>query len=183
MESMTTVEVGRGPYTYADLAGLPEDGPRHELIDGELFVSASPRPVHQTVAFNLAMLLHAELPRELRVYGNGVDIVLAPNTVLVPDVVVVRRADIAEHNIPAVPVLAVEVLSPSTRSVDLVSKKNRLERAGCEHYWIVDADIPAVTCWQLIDGRYHQTVHAEHDQLATVEHPVALRFTPSQLIE
>lgn len=35
--------------TYADLAALPADGKRHDLHEGEVSVTAAPRPRHQQV--------------------------------------------------------------------------------------------------------------------------------------
>lgn len=50
------------------------------------------------------------------------------------------------------PQLAVEVLSPSTRRVDLTLKLSRYEAAGCPSYWVVDPDGPSLTAWQLVEG-------------------------------
>lgn len=183
MVGMSILDVGGGPYTYADLEALPEGGPKHELIDGELFVSASARPLHQIVVGNLFVLLREVTPPDLRVFGNDVDIVLTNDSVLVPDLVIVRRADIGPTSIPAVPVLAVEVLSPSTRSVDLVRKKARLERAGCEHYWIIDADVPSLTCWRLVGGAYAEVAHVEGDEAVDLTAPVAVRVVPGDLLD
>lgn len=63
------------------------------------------------------------------------DVVLAIDTVLEPDVVVAARADFTERNLPAPPLLAIEVLSPSSRQIDLMLKRSRLEAAGCPAYW------------------------------------------------
>lgn len=65
-------------------------------------------------------LLDDGCPLDLEVFTGPPDVVLAPDTVLVPDVVVARRSDLTAQNLPAAPVLAVEVLSPSTRRFDLL---------------------------------------------------------------
>jgi Uma2 family endonuclease len=45
-------------YTYRDYLAIPEDpSRRHEIVDGELHVSAAPRVRHQEVVTNLARLL------------------------------------------------------------------------------------------------------------------------------
>ena len=58
------------------------------------------------------------------------DVALDDDTVLIPDVLVARREDLTHRNLPAAPVLAVEVLSPSTRRFDLQLKRDRYEEAG-----------------------------------------------------
>ncbi|WP_169798564.1 Uma2 family endonuclease [Piscicoccus intestinalis] len=132
----------RHRWTRAERDALPDDGRRHEIIDGELYVSASPRPRHQLMSAELHALLlracheHPEL--ELMAFAAPTDVALADDTVMVPDLIVVPFALIAERDIPGAPLIVVEILSPSTRSVDLVIKKDRLRRAGAAQYWVAD---------------------------------------------
>ncbi|TRW44257.1 Uma2 family endonuclease [Georgenia yuyongxinii] len=79
---------------------------------------------------------------------------LAEDTVLQPNVLVAERANLTERDLAAAPVLAVEVLSPSTRLIDLTLKRVRYEAAGTSSYWVVDPEEPAVTAWELVTGRY-----------------------------
>jgi hypothetical protein len=77
----------------------------------------------------------------------------SPRTpVLPPDLLVARRTDTTERNLPMAPVLAIEVLSPSTRLIDLNLKRARYEAAGCSAYWVVDPELPALTAWEQRDG-------------------------------
>ena len=128
--SVMSTELIPGPWTYADLESLPDDGKRYEIIDGVLLVNASPVPDHQEVQLELWRLLSDAAPADLRVLAAPLDIVLADDTVVEPDVLIGRRADFTGKNLPAVPLLVVEVLSPSTRVVDLNIKNGRYERAG-----------------------------------------------------
>ena len=91
--------------------------------------------------------------------------------------VVVRDSDIGELNVPAVPVLAVEVLSPSTRLVDLTLKRARYEAAGCPSYWVVDPDALTLTTWDLQDGAYVQTVST--DRATEVHLPFHVLIDPT----
>ncbi|CAN5179053.1 hypothetical protein BH23GEM4_BH23GEM4_14970 [soil metagenome] len=75
--------------TYADWLEFPEDGPRYEIIDGELFGSLTPSVRHQRVSGNLLF----GLDRYLTVsrcgeilYGVGVR--LNDESIVVPDLVV-----------------------------------------------------------------------------------------------
>src|SRR5262245_1672259 len=126
------------PLTYDDLATMPDDGHRYELIDGVLIVSPAPIPVHQRAVGNLYLALRAACPDDLEVFLSPFDVVITNDTVLEPDMLVARVEDVGPKNLPGVPVLAVEVLSPSTRRFDLMLKRSRLESAGCEHYWVID---------------------------------------------
>ena len=103
------------PLVRADLERLPDDGHRYELIDGVLIVSPAPRIPHQDVAGNLHVLLRATCPQELKVLFAPVDVVLAEDTVLQPDLLVAPREQFSRTELPGPPLLAVEVLSPSTR--------------------------------------------------------------------
>jgi hypothetical protein len=115
MTSMTTLPFGR-PLTRADLDDLPEDdGHRYELIDGVLIVSPSPRHAHQVVVGNLHLLLRAACPADLQVILAPFAVALADDTEVQPDLLVAPRSQFTATELPGPPLLAVEVLSPSTR--------------------------------------------------------------------
>ncbi|HWD83105.1 MAG TPA: Uma2 family endonuclease, partial [Kribbella sp.] len=136
------------PLTRADLERLPDDGRRHELIDGVLLVTPAPVIRHQIIASNLNDVLKQACPADLRVLFAPVDVVLATDTVLQPDLLVAARESFTEDDLPGPPLLAVEVLSPSTRRFDVMVKFSRLEAAGCHAYWVVDPDTPSLIAWE-----------------------------------
>ncbi len=123
------LEGGR-PFTVADLERTPDDGRRYELIDGVLIVSAAPGRLHQRVVGRLYRLLDDACPAELEVLMAPFGIVFGDDTELQPDVLVARRADLTDKNLPAPPVLAVEVLSPSTRTGHRPPRRPRPLSAG-----------------------------------------------------
>lgn len=136
--------------TYDDLLALPDDGLRHELIAGEHFVTAAPFTKHQRALLKLARVLAELVERQDlgEVLIAPVDVVLSPRDVVEPDLLFVskeRAALITERNVPGAPDLAVEVLSPSTRRLDLRLKLDLYERFGVREYWIVDPDRETVT--------------------------------------
>lgn len=181
MTAVTSLPFSRA-LTYDDLADLPEDGHRYELVDGVLVVSPSPVMRHQRAVGNLHLLLRAGCPVDLEVFLAPFDVVLAADTVLIPDLIVARRSDVTAKNLPAAPVLAVEVLSPSTRRFDLMVKHSRLEAAGCGHYMVVDPDEPSMIAWSLWDGAFVEVGRAIGDEVATVELPFPIRFAPAELV-
>ncbi|MGH3444347.1 MAG: Uma2 family endonuclease, partial [Nocardioidaceae bacterium] len=95
------------PLTRGDLSALPDDGHRYELIDGTLIVSPASRPRHQDAVLELAVLLRQRCPRHLKVFVAPLDVALGSDTLLQPDVLVARRSDLTERDLPAPPVLAV----------------------------------------------------------------------------
>jgi Uma2 family endonuclease len=130
--------------TYDDLVKMPDDGKRHEIIDGKHYVSPSPRLRHQVVAGRLygGLFTFLESHPLGHLFIGPTDILLSLHDVVAPDLVFVAReheAILTEANVQGPPDLIVEVLSPSTRRVDELRKWRLYERAGVREYWIVDA--------------------------------------------
>jgi len=146
--------------TYDDLLALPDDGLRHELIDGEHFVSPSPGSAHQLIIGNLHVLLR----EYLRAHSLGVvmlapfDIVFSPYDVVEPDLIYFTterfKAVVGEKHASGAPDLAIEVLSPSSRRRDEVLKRRLYERTGVGEYWIVDPDLESIKIYRHADERY-----------------------------
>jgi Uma2 family endonuclease len=181
MTAVTALPWAR-PLTRADLEQMPDDGHRYELLDGILLVSPASKPLHQRAVLRLAVLLDAMCPDGLEVFTAPLDVVLADDTVLEPDVLVARQADLTDRDLPAVPLLAVEVLSPSTRRIDLLLKHSRLEAAGCPTYWVIDPDEPSLTAWQLVDGRFELQATVTGTERYVTAAPFEVTITPADLI-
>ena len=181
MGTVTALPRGRA-LTRSDLELMPDDGHRYELIDGTLIVTPAPSWRHQWVAGRLHLLLTAPCPEDLHVFFAPLDIGLDDHTVLQPDLLVARRSDLGTRDLPTAPLLAVEVLSPSTRRVDLTLKRSRFEAARCPSYWVVDPDEPSLTVWQLQQGTYVEVAHAVDTERAHVDAPYPLTVSPADLI-
>jgi len=137
---------------YHDLAHTPDDNRRYELLDGALFVSPSPRPLHQRVSKRLQRQLEAYFEdRGLgEVFNAPVDVILTMHDVVVPDLVVVTTPpQVTERAIEGSPTLIVEILSPSTRMRDRKLKAERYAALGVAHYWIVDPVRKTIECYRL----------------------------------
>lgn len=171
------------PLTYADLENLPEDGHRYELLDGMLLVSPAPSNPHQAAVVELVVLLKTACrDRSLRIIVAPFDVVLAADTALQPDVLVARREDVTHRNLAAPPLLAIEVLSSSTRRVDLLLKRSRYEAAGVASYWLVDPDEPSLTVLELRDGRYEQVAHVTGAESYRATLPFPVTVVPAGLV-
>lgn len=170
------------PWTVADLDTLPDDGLRYELVDGTLLVSPAPSRVHQRCLGNLLHLLHRECPNELEVLPAPMDYQPTLTRSLQPDVLVARRDDPGMKALTQPLVLAVEILSPSSRSVDLVLKRALYEQAGVASYWVVDPEVPSITAWVLRDGRFDEPRVAEGASELVADLPFRVRVVPSALL-
>ena len=185
MSAMTSVIPHGRPFTVDDLEGMPDDGNRYELIDGMLHVSPSPVPRHQIVLGELFVRLHAACPPDLLVMVAPMDVQPDRDNSLQPDVLVARPDDFGPKNLPVAPLLAVEVLSPSTRLYDLNTKRSAYEKMGVPSYWIVDPTAPgALTVFELDDeGRYRQHTHVEGDEEFAATRPFPVTVVPARLLD
>ncbi|MGH9187152.1 MAG: Uma2 family endonuclease [Acidimicrobiales bacterium] len=171
-----------GPLTYEDVQRFPDDGLRYELVDGELLVTPAPNTLHQRIVVNLVLLLHGVIDAGLEVLPAPVDWYIDQHTYFEPDVLVVRRSDESERRLEGTPVLAVEILSPTTRRRDLGLKKRAYEDAGLPWYWVVDPEAPSVSAFRLADGRYREEATVAGDEVYETHDPFAVRVVPSDLV-
>src|SRR5258708_4783137 len=131
------------PLTYQDLLRLPEDLLRHELIDGEHFMSPAPALKHQRIVVNLARILSTfvRAHRLGEVLVAPVDVLFSERDVVEPDLLYVSAAHadrMRERYVAGAPDLVVEVLSPSNPGYDRIKKLRLYEAQGVPEYWIVD---------------------------------------------
>ena len=180
---MATTPPRTGPLTIADLDDFPEnDGHRYELIDGELFVSASPYLRHQWLQANLLIALHEAMPAGFAVLAAPVGVELGIDTHLEPDLLVVRRRALDPKKLRERPLLVIEILSPSSRGYDSVRKRDAYQRIGIPSYWIADPEVPSVTVLELVEGQYHDVATAAGDETLAVEAPFPLTLVPESLV-
>jgi Uma2 family endonuclease len=127
-------------WTLDELHALPDDGNKYEVVRGALLVTPAPTAEHETIAARLAEALTPYVRR------NDLGHVYRPRAVIrhkgsetEPDLAV--RDEIARETDwerAPVPILVVEILSPSTRDHDLGAKRKFYLDAGIPLYWVVD---------------------------------------------
>lgn len=144
--------------TIDELLALPEDGMRHELLDGVHALTPAPQYLHQKAVLELAFVFAVALKdrTDAEVLASPADIVLGPRTLVQPDVFVTRKSpekSIREWADVGVPLLAIEVLSPGTAARDRGVKRRIYQNAGVGEYWIVDLDARIVERWTPADER------------------------------
>jgi Uma2 family endonuclease len=144
-------------YTVAEVVQFPDDGNRYELIRGELHVSPAPMPRHQAVVGQLHGLLWEYLRgmnRENTLFSAPADISWDDETLVQPDLLIVPPEEVTNSwTTYRTLLLAVEVISPSSRRRDQVDKRRLYQEHRVATYWIVDPDAELVEVWQPGDDR------------------------------
>jgi Uma2 family endonuclease len=140
--------------TYDDFVLFPDDGLRHELIDGEHYVTPSPNTRHQ----RLVGRLHAAFVVYLRDHPQAGEAFLAPFDVVFtqfdvvePDLLFIaadQREIVTEKHVRGAPAIVIEILSAGTRKVDEKIKYRLFERAGVREYWLVDPELDVVQIYR-----------------------------------
>jgi Uma2 family endonuclease len=181
MVTVTTMPVS-GDWTVEDLDRLPDDGLRYELVDGVLLVSPSPLVPHQLALASLLLRLGNAAPPHVRVLPAPLDITFSRTRLLQPDIVVFHVDQLAGHKVLGVPLLAVEVLSASTRATDTTLKRRVFEQAGVPSYWLLDPEVPSLTALELVDGRYHEAAMSRDDERFDVRRPFPITVVPAELL-
>lgn len=182
MGVMTVIPRTGEEWTVDDLDTLPDDGLQYELLDGLLLVTPAPSLAHQRASKRLLMLLDAACPPGFEAFHAPLDWRPDPRTSLQPDLLVIRNEDAGIKNVTAPLVLAVEILSPSTRRKDQLLKRSKYEDAEVQSYWIVDPDEPSLLALNLVDGAYATAVRARGTERAILDAPFTLEVTPADLV-
>lgn len=154
----------RKRMTATEYFAGPETKIRCDLIDGEIIMTPSARWHHEAVVATLITDLGTFLERIGRgkLFGS-LDVEIDTFNVLQPDILVILNRALldAEGRLRGLPNLAIEVLSPSNRKHDLVTKRGIYERAGVPELWLIDIDTRSVVVDRLIDGRYVRVLDAK----------------------
>ena len=158
--------------TYADYELFPDDGLRHEIIDGEHYVTVSPITRHQRISRELLYLIQAYLETHPigEVFSAPFDVVMSFTDIVVPDLMYIsntRAHLLTAKNLQGAPDLVVEILSPSTRPRDERLKRDLYERAGVDEYWLVDPDRDTMTIYRRGVEGFQQSVRHEKDDVVT----------------
>lgn len=144
--------------TYEDYLLFPEDGQRHEILDGEHYVTPSPFFQHQFTAGRL----HLRLGNFVEKRGLGIvlfapfDVLLSPHDVVQPDLLFVskeRAGIVVEKYVHGAPDLVIEILSESTRRRDERLKLERYDRFGVQEYWMFDTGRKTARIFRREGGR------------------------------
>ena len=155
--------------TYADFLRFPDDGRRHELVDGVHVVSPSPEVRHQQLSLRMTMALGGYLeavPIGIVLYAP-IDCVLTMFDIVEPDLLVVlddQKKIVTKKNIRGMPAIVIEILSDGTRLLDQEIKRALYERAlssGWEGLIAKQAGSPYQSGKRTPDWRKLKIVHEQ----------------------
>ena len=135
--------MARAVLTYKDYEALPADGRRYEIHDGGLSVTPAPSPQRQSVTRNLFRVVDAHVRAKAigEVWFAPLDVIFSETSIVQPDIIYLassRLGAVSRRGIEGPPTLAVEVLSPSTMTIDRETKHQLYARYGVPHFWLVD---------------------------------------------
>jgi Uma2 family endonuclease len=146
--------------TYDDFLLFPDDGQRHELIDGEHYVTPSPNITHQRIVGRLHLALGNYLGTHPvgEIFLAPFDVVFSQFDVVEPDLLYItaerRKEILTKQHVRGTPDLVIEVGSPGTRRRDETIKRRLYERAGVAEYWIADPELEVVRIYARQGGGF-----------------------------
>jgi Uma2 family endonuclease len=136
--------------TYDDFLLFPDDGRRHEIIEGEHYVTPSPNTRHQVLVGRLHFAIELFLrqhPGTGQVFLSPFDVLFTRWDVVEPDLLYIAgdQMDIlTDKNVQGPPALVIEILSKGTWKTDEHVKRRLFERGGVREYWLVDPELDLV---------------------------------------
>jgi Uma2 family endonuclease len=164
------------------MAERPDDGRRHELIDGTELVTPAAAPRHQLAVTQLILLLSAAASAGLRVLAAPVDWRVNEATVVQPDVLVVDEDDLDGSFLTRTPRLVVEVASPSTALADRTIKRAACEAAEVPAYWLLEPDVPRLLVLERDGDRLVERHTLTDQESAELTLPFPMTVSPARLV-
>jgi Uma2 family endonuclease len=155
--------------TYDDFVLFPDDGKRHELIDGEHYVTPSPSTRHQRISGSLFLLIANWLEEHPigQIFYAPYDVVFSRFDVVEPDLLYLSNERAAQVLTPlhakGVPELVIEIASKGTRKRDETIKRRLYEQAGVTEYWVVDPEIDVIRVYRRTDNRFNRPTELSRD--------------------
>ena len=165
--------------TYDDFLLFPDDGKRHEIIDGEHYVTPCPNQRHQVLLgrlyFEIEFFLRQH-PGTGQVFLSPFDVVFTKWDVVEPDLLFLAKDQVdilTEKNVQGPPAHVIEIASPGTRKRDEGVKLRLFDRGGVQEYWLVDPESNRVRVWRRQpDGSFTRVADlSREDQLTTALMP------------
>ena len=143
--TMSSKAKSTGKLSYREYLCFPQDGRRHEIIDGEHIVNPAPNTYHQTLSRRIQFQLYSQIELQGKgvIFNAPTDLQLSETDVVQPDLIVIlkhKRTIITPTKIKGTPDLVIEIMSDSSATTDRDLKKELYRRSSVPEYWIVDPD-------------------------------------------
>jgi len=154
METQTEPPITRIQMSLADYLELPEK-PKAEWVRGETLIMTLPQLMHQYILTRLILLLSGALTDCFIISEAGFRMI---DSCRRPDLMVLDNWPKDEHWVDDPPLVAVEVISPSTRNEDMIRKLVEYLAAGVKQYWILDRQYRRITVLHNLGGQWGNEV-------------------------
>lgn len=149
----------QGDWTYDTYFIMTEESVLYEIMRGVLIKKPTPDVMHQETVGAICYELHQLVKKEkLGLVMLPVDVVLSPQDVFQPDLLVVLNEHLARMNtygVTGAPDLVIEITLPGSKLYDRVNKHMAYEQAGIPEYWLVDPIKQCIELFALEQGKYH----------------------------
>jgi Uma2 family endonuclease len=154
------------------LLGEDPPGVRLELVNGEIAVSPSPEPKHSYIDRKLTQILlnHIDVHKLGALFGD-VDTIFGEYDVRRPDLIYFTKHRvhlIGEKAMEGPPDLCVEIISPSSLTVDRKAKFKEYQKGKVAHYWIVDPKPRTIEAFKLVRGKYRLAGSGKSDDIVSL---------------
>lgn len=177
-ERSTDYQYGGKKVSYEEFMEIYENSElRMEFINGEIVLLASPSTFHQDISGNLYVYLRTYLKgKKCKVFYAPFDVHFHKKDLDIPDVMQPDLLITCDHDeavnekgrYMGTPTLCIEILSPSTRSKDMVDKLNTFMLSGVKEFWVVDPMNQSVIVYSFKDFeideyetyKSHETLHS-----------------------
>ena len=142
------------PTSMEEFLAMPkQEGWNYELIDGMVMMSPRPAAMHQFISGNLYSELRHKLKSSKCLPIPEIDLVLKDNN-LIPDLMVICNEDIRDmKRYEKPPLIAIEIISPSSSSRDHITKRHKYEQLGIQEYWIVSPEEKCITVFDFVNKK------------------------------
>ena len=153
-------------YTEKDYYSLPEDV-RAELIDGQIYYMAVPGRIHQEILMFLSKTIANYIDQKggpCRIYPGPFAVKLFQNhtTIVEPDISVICNPDkLTSRGCTGAPDWIIEIVSPSSKPRDYLTKLFQYRTAEVREYWIVDPDKGMTTVYSFEKDTVEQYAFGE----------------------
>jgi Uma2 family endonuclease len=185
-EVMEGLVPGDTRLTYDDFLLFPDDGKRHEIIDGVHYVTPSPRLGHQVLVGRLYFEIESWIrqhPGAGTVFLSPLDVIFTKWDIVEPDLLFVaadQQDILTDKNVQGPPALVIEIASPGTRKRDEGIKHRLFDRGGVREYWLVDPDRRRVRVWRRQpDGSFARVADLSREQNDIITTPLLPQLTIS----
>jgi Uma2 family endonuclease len=181
--------VGMVPVTVEDYRLLPENGPRYQLIEGDLYMAPAPNRYHQDISGNLFLLIGKYLEKHPigKLYGAPLDVFFDEINAHQPDLLFVSKGNdiLTEAGAEGAPDFIIEILSPktATASLDKKSKRRVYARCGVKELWLLDPNTKLIWVYFLQkDPEHTAATYGEKDTFTSPHFP-GLKFKGSRIFK